>query len=274
MSTFFFALMNVCIKKVTSVPAMEVVFFRCGVSMLLCFALLRREKVDWKGSNRLLLLLRGTFGTIALVTFFMTLQKMDLGTAVTIQYLSPIFTTIIAIFLLKEHIKPLQWLFFIISFSGVLVIKGVDSNVEMKYLIIGIISALASGFAYNMVRSMKEKEHPMVVVLHFQLVGFVVGAAFTIFQWVTPSLTDLIYLILIGILTQLGQVNLTHALNAEKVANVTILNYLGILYALIFGFFVFNESYHLGTIGGILLVVSGIILNFLYTRRQIAPVDE
>ncbi len=104
--------MNVFIKKVTNIPAMEVVFFRCFVSMLLCFVIIFREKADWKGSNRKLLIARGLFGTLALYTFFVTLHNIPLGTAVTIQYLSPVFTTIIAIFLLKEKVKALQWLFF------------------------------------------------------------------------------------------------------------------------------------------------------------------
>jgi len=134
---------------------MEIVFFRCFVSMLLCFQIIFKEKADWKGSNRSLLLARGIFGTIAVYTFFVTLHNIPLGTAVTIQYLSPIFTTIIAIFLLKEKVKPLQWIFFLISFTGVLVIKGFDSRISLTMLGVGIISALSSGFAYNMVRSLK-----------------------------------------------------------------------------------------------------------------------
>jgi drug/metabolite transporter (DMT)-like permease len=84
-STFFFSLMNVCIKQVGHIPEMEVVFFRCFVSLILCLAIVFRDKLDWKGSNRKLLLARGIFGTTALYTFFITLREMPLGTAVTIQ---------------------------------------------------------------------------------------------------------------------------------------------------------------------------------------------
>ncbi len=87
LSTFSFAIMNVLIKKVSNLPAMEIVFFRCFVSMLFCFYIIAQDKVDWKGSNRKLLLARGIFGTIAVYTFFVTLHNIPLGTAVTIQYL-------------------------------------------------------------------------------------------------------------------------------------------------------------------------------------------
>ena len=260
--------MNVLIKKVSNLPAMEIVFFRCLVSMVLCFQIIFKEKTDWKGSNRSLLLARGIFGTIAVYTFFITLQNIPLGTAVTIQYLSPIFTTIIAIFLLKEKVKLLQWIFFAISFTGVLVIKGFDSRISLAMLGIGIISALSSGFAYNMVRSLKEKEHTMVVVLHFQLIGTITGLLFTLFNWQTPTLLELFYMIMIGVCTQAGQVQLTKALQQEKIANVTIFNYLGIIYALGAGFVFFGEHYEGLTLWGIVLVIGGVFLNYLYQRRE------
>jgi drug/metabolite transporter (DMT)-like permease len=274
-STFFFALMNVCIKQVGHIPAMEIVFFRCLVSLLICLFILNRENMAWQGSNRKLLLARGIFGTIALYTFFITLRDMPLGTAVTIQYMSPIFTTIIAIFLLGEKVKHLQWLFFILSFAGVMVIKGFDSRISVSMLAIGITSAIASAFAYNMVRSLKEKEHPIVVVLHFQIIGTIAGLAVTLFNWKVPVGMDWLYLFLIGVFTQLGQENLTKALQLERIANVSILNYLGVIYALGFGYMFFNEQYGVVALSGILLVLIGVVLNYFYLRTQTnAPADE
>lgn len=274
LSTFSFAIMNVLVKKLVNIPSMELVFFRCAVSMLMCFQILYKEGVDWKGSNRARLVARGTFGTISVYFFFITLHNMPLGTAVTIQYLSPIFTTIIAIFLLKEKVKPWQWLFFIISFSGVLVIKGFDTRISLSMLAIGILSALGSGFAYNMVRSLKEKEHTMVVVLHFQLIGTLTGFLFMLFDWKTPQGWEWVYLILTGVLTQVGQVNLTKALQLERIANVTIFNYLGIIYALGLGFILFGEQYDWLALAGIILVVGGVLLNYFYNLQQHTVVVE
>jgi drug/metabolite transporter (DMT)-like permease len=267
-STLAFALMNVFIKQLSHLPAMEIVFFRCLISLAACWYGLRNTSASWIGNNHLLLVLRGTFGTIALYTFFLTIQNVPLASAVTIQYLSPVFTTIIAIFLLGERVLKFQWFFYALSFIGVLVIKGFDVNFPTAYFITGIASAFFSGLAYNMVRSLKESEHPLVIVLHFQIVGVVAGFIFTLFNWVTPQGIDWVYLLLTGILTQIGQVNLTRALQAEKIAKVSILNYLGIIYALLFGWFIFGEIYTLQTIIGIMFVVTGVILSVLYNQRR------
>ena len=223
---------------------------------------------SWQGSNRKLLLLRGMFGTIALFTFFYTLQRMPIGTAVTIQYLSPVFTTIFAVYILREKVVPVQWLFFMISFLGVIVIKGFDHRIDGATLAIGLLSSMVSGLAYNMVRSLKEKEHPLVVVLHFQLFGAVTGALFTIFQFQAPLVYDWIYIVLVGVVTQLGQYYLTKSLQSEKIAKVSILNYLGIIYALFFGWWLFDEQVQWSTVIGILLVVGGVVVNILIANKK------
>jgi drug/metabolite transporter (DMT)-like permease len=274
LSTLAFAVMNVFLKKVSHLPSMEIVLFRCLVSLIICLYILKKANEDWRGSNRKLLLARGIFGTLALFTFFKTLGEMPLGTAVTIQYLSPIFTTIIAVFFLKERVKSIQWLFFTISFAGVFIIKGFDSHISLGSFMFGVSSAMFSGFAYNMVRSLKGKEHTMVVVLHFQLVGVVAGFLFTIFNWVTPSPLEWFYMLMIGLCTQIGQVQLTKALQMEKVANVTILNYLGVIYALVFSYTIFGETYPRTAIAGIFLVMIGIVLNFFYQKYDSRVVAE
>ncbi len=268
LSTFYFAIMNVLIKRISHFPPMEIVFFRCLVSMVICFAILMQRKVSWIGNNRGLLLARGFFGTLALFTYFITIKVLPLGTAVTIQYISPIFTTIIGIFLLKEEVKAIQWLFFIVSFMGVIIIKGFNLDMPLSILFIGLISAVASGFAYNFVRSMKEKEDPVVVVLHFQLFGVFAGLIAAFFYWQMPVGIEWFLLLGIGILTQLGQINLTLALQEEKLADVSILNYLGVLYAIGFGILIFGEIYSLWTILGIGFIIGGVLLNYFYKYKK------
>src|SRR6266446_3561010 len=151
LATFAFAVMNVFVKQLDRIPAMEIVFFRCLVSGLICGVETSRREFDWKGNNHTLLIARGTFGTLALFTFFVTLQHMHLATAVTIQYLSPIFTALIGVFVLGEMVPARQWLFYGVAFAGVFVLKGFDSRVSTLYLFIGIGSAICSGMAYNLV---------------------------------------------------------------------------------------------------------------------------
>ena len=267
-STLAFSLANVFVKQVGHLPAMEIVFFRCLTGVVFCYIGLKRANADWRGSNRKMLFLRGLFGTSALYFFFLTVQNIPLASAMTIQYLSPIFTTIIAIFVLKEKVKHLQWLFYALAFSGVLFIERFDARVALFYLFLGMFSAFCSGIAYNLVRSLREKEHPLTVVLHFQLVGFLIGLIFTVFDWRMPSGLDWFYLLLVGIFSQIGQWFLTNSLQKEKAASVAIVNYSGLIYGISIGWLVFGETQTLESLFGMFLVVCGVVLSIIYGKRQ------
>jgi len=267
-STLAFFLANACVKQVSHIPAMEIVFFRCSIATTFCVIGLQRAKESLIGSNHLMLLLRGLFGTTALFCFFLTVQHIPFAPAQTIQYLSPIFTATIAIFLLKEPVRPAQWAFYAIAFSGVLLIQQFDSRISPFYLGLGIFSAFCSGMAYNLVRSMRGREYPLTIVLHFQLTGAVVGLVSLLFQWEAPTGWDWMFLFMVGVLSQIGQIFLTNALQSEPVAGVAIVTYTGLVYALLVGWIIFGEMQGPMSIAGMLLVVLGVMLSVLYSRRQ------
>ncbi|MFW5760678.1 MAG: EamA family transporter, partial [Cyclobacteriaceae bacterium] len=101
LATFVFSSMNVCVKLVPHLPPVEIVFFRSLISLVLSYSFLKSQKEFSWGNNKLNLIMRGIFGAIALILYFKTLQHIPLASAVTIQFLAPIFTAIMGIFLVK-----------------------------------------------------------------------------------------------------------------------------------------------------------------------------
>ncbi len=263
-ATFFFALMNVCVKYVSHIPAVEIILFRSLISLVISLAMIKRIGISPWGNNKKLLFLRGLFGATALTMYFLTLQKLPLASATTIQYLSPIFTVIFAAIFLGEKMLKLQWLFFGMAFAGAAIIRGFDERVTTPYFLLGLGSAIASGIAYNLVRKLKDSDHPLVVVLYFPLVATPIMAVLSYFQWIQPSGYDWLILLGVGIFTQIAQVNMTKALQSEQLNLVSSLKYLGTIYALSFGYFLFGETYDIATFLGIMLVLLGVVLNVLY----------
>jgi drug/metabolite transporter (DMT)-like permease len=259
--------MQLCVKFLDHLPTHELILFRSLISLVLSLAYLLPKKIHPLGNNRKFLLLRGLFGVTALSSFFITLQKLPLASAVTIQYLSPIFTAIIAIFMLGEKMRKIQWLFFAVSFIGVALLKGFDERVSLLYLGLGVVSALCAGAAYNCIRMVKDTDHPLVVVLYFPLVAIPIMLVLSYYDWVMPLGWDWALILLLGIFTQIGQVFMTRALQAEKANIVASFKYLGSLYALGFGYFIFDESYGLVSLVGIVLVLAGVVLNVVFKEK-------
>jgi drug/metabolite transporter (DMT)-like permease len=268
-ATFLFTTMNVLVKAVPGIPAVEIVFFRSLISLILSYGLLRRARVRVLGNNRKWLVARGGVGAIALVLFFITLQNIPLASAVVIQFLSPIFTAILGIFLVREPVKGWQWVFFGIAFGGILIVQGFDPRISMFYVIIGVIASACAGIAYNIIRKLGTSEHPLVIVFYFPLVTLPLTALYcATVEWKTPQGMEWLILLGIGVLTQFAQLFMTKSYQAEKVSKVASLKYIGIIYALGYGFVFFGETFDAITYGGMALVLAGVIGNVLYTQRQ------
>jgi len=261
-SVFFFALMNIGVKFLQGrIPVHEVVFFRALISLVVCYVMIKRAGLHPWGENKPILVARGLAGTAALTMYFYTVQHMPLASAVTIQYLSPIFTIIIAGFMLKEPPRAMQWLFFLVSFAGVLLIKGFDARVTPVELTIGVLAAFSSGLAYNFVRKLKDSDHPLVVVLYFPMVTVPIIGSYTVFHWVTPDATEWLILVAIGLVVTAAQVYMTKAYQMEKAANVSNFNYVGTVFAIAFGYLLFGETIDLMAYGGIALILFGVLMS-------------
>ncbi|MBL0054049.1 MAG: EamA family transporter [Bacteroidetes bacterium] len=81
-----------------------------------------------------------------------------------------------------------------------------------------------------------------------------------------PTLMEFVYLILVGITTQLGQINMTRALQAEALGKVSIVQYIGIVFALIFGVLLFGETYTVLMLFGIAIIAASVVTNVLLAK--------
>jgi RarD protein len=265
---FAFAAMNVLIKLIPAIPALEIVVFRSVISFVISFWAIKRAKISLFGNNKPILVLRGVFGSIGLIAFFYTLQHMPLAAASVIHYTSPIFTGIIAMVLLKEKMNTQQYVFFFISIIGVFTVYGFDLRVDFAGMSIGLLAALASAAAYNCIRKLQLTENPNVIILYFPMVALPVSACLILWMdsWVWPQGWDWFYLLLIGLLTQLAQYGLTIAYQNEKATKIAPISYVGIVYALVFGYFLFDETFDWKVLLGMFLVLLGVILNIFQSR--------
>jgi drug/metabolite transporter (DMT)-like permease len=261
--------MNLIVKYLGHIPVAQIVMMRSVVMFVMVFAMLKKKKIPALGSNYLPLVLRGLFGTMGIAFFFYTVQNMPLASAVVVHYLTPIFTAVVAFFLVKEKLSMKQLGYLALCFIGILMIKGFDARVDLVPILIGVLGTVFAALAYNIISMLKKKEHHFVVMFYFPLVTIPLVLVFILItgQWVWCDVQSWLLLSLIGFLTYFAQYFLTKAYQIGDVNRVSIISYLGIVYALFFGFILFDEWYSTMTLLGIGLVLLGVILNILYKSR-------
>ena len=100
-------------------------------------------------------------------------------------------------------------------------------------LVMALLSALTSGIAYTLLGYLKDKVDAMTIIMHFSTFSVVGSLPFMIGNFVVPSLSQLLFLILIGVFGSLGQAFITYAYRYAPASEISIYNYSGILFSLL-----------------------------------------
>ncbi|MFK8105081.1 MAG: DMT family transporter [Saprospiraceae bacterium] len=269
-ATFAFAIMNTLAKELSSFPPLQVVFFRAFGTFIFIFPYMLYRKVSLIGNHPKILALRALVGVVSLATFFMAVQRIPLGSAISIRYLGPIFGAMLAAYFLKEKITPWQWLSFAIGFSGVIVLKGFDLRIDYYSLGLLIISALFVGMVFVLIRYLSTREHYLTIINYFMVVSISVSLCF-ISTWRMPVGTEWWSVIGIGIFGLVGQVTMTQAFRTEETSALAPFKYMELVWALFLGFFFFKETYEWLPFLGILLIIAGMLLNVFGKNKKATP---
>ncbi|TYA71967.1 DMT family transporter [Seonamhaeicola marinus] len=268
-STLSFACMNSIVKHLTHISAFQIVFFRSIGTLAITSTYLLRHRIPFSGNNKKILILRGVVGVTSMTLFFMSTKYLPIGTAVSLRYMAPIFAAIFAIFFLKEKVMPLQWLFFIMAFGGVVILKGFDVNVSTYGLILIFGSAIFSGLVYVVLSKIGSSEHPVVVVNYFMAISVVLGGILSIGKWVNPVGVEWLMLLGLGLFGYFGQLFMTKAFQtAASTSQIAPLKYLETIFTLLFGVFLFSEVYTILSLLGITLIITGLVLNAKYKEKH------
>ena len=260
LATLSFAVMNVMVKDLSDLPAMQIVFFRSLGTFVFIFPYMLYHKISIVGNNPRFLFLRAAVGLISLSTFFLAIQRMPLGSAISIRYLGPIFGALLAYYFLKEKINRWQWVSFGIAFSGVLILKGFDLRIDYISLSLIVTSAVFVGMVFVLVRYLGTREHFLTIINYFMFLSILVSLFFCS-NWRVPLSTELFSVIGIGIFGLIGQVFMTRAFQLEEASVLAPFKYMELVYALIMSYFFFGESYGLLAFAGIALILFGMLLN-------------
>jgi drug/metabolite transporter (DMT)-like permease len=268
MSVCAFSIMDLVVKWSESYPLGQVIFFRGFFGVVLYFLIMPRDRIKnfYYTKRPGLHFLRCFFGLIALLAIFTALRNLPLATVVSISFAAPIFTTILSIFLLSEKVGFFRWLAVIVGFVGIIIITEPGFTSLNIYFIYPVIFCLGMSYVAITIRQLSTSEPVWLISLYFSAT-ITLASFFTIpYGWIMPDMQDLILLMSIGILGGAANLWLSQSYKFSEVSLVTPLKYLALVFAIIFGYLIWNEVPSIKTLIGAFLVLTSSIIIF---RREI-----
>ena len=268
MSVCAFSIMDLVVKWSETYPLGQVIFFRGFFGVLLYFLIMPRDRIKnfYYTKRPGLHFLRCFFGLIALLAIFTALRNLPLATVVSISFAAPIFTTILSIFLLSEKVGLFRWLAVIVGFVGIIIITEPGFTSLNIYFIYPVIFCLGMSYVAITIRQLSTSEPVWLISLYFSAT-ITLASFFTIpYGWIMPDIKDLMLLMSIGILGGAANLWLSQSYKFSEVSLVTPLKYLALVFAIIFGYLIWNEVPSIKTLIGAFLVLTSSIIIF---KREI-----
>lgn len=275
LASFLFALTMLFAKLLSSqMGPVEVTFWRNVVGIVVLGVMIWRVRLHNQGGRPWMLLFRGVVGTLALLAFFYTISATTLSDAIIYAKTEPIFTALLAFVLLGEKVSKEAIVALILGFLGMVLISGMELNTLSA---VGLLTGFLSALAYTSVRSLKAYYDERTVVLSFMVSGTVLPLLLMILAttqladhllpealsqpFVTPSLMEWVWIMLMGVAAAGGQMAMTHAYFYAKASIVSTASYTVVLFASLFGLILGDLPPTLPMIiGGLMIIASGLIL--------------
>ncbi len=260
LAAFFFSLMAILVKASgTSIPPQELVVARSIVVLVITGYLLKRRGLSLWGNNKKLLFLRGLFGFCGLSAFFYTLTSIPIADSVTLHHTNPLFTALLATYILQERSSKKLWSYFLLAFAGILLIVRPGFSYQTIPALIGLGGAFCAALAYNTVRKLRYTDNHLSIVFYLPAVSILFGVPWVIPTFVMPQGWEWLMLLGVGIFTQIAQIFMTKGLHYETAAKATNVSYIGVVFSTIWGILIFAEIPDWRTLIGAAFVIFAII---------------
>lgn len=271
-ASVLFSAMSAMVKTVGArLDSFEIAFFRCafGLAVILPF-MLRAGPEVFRTRRPILHLVRALLGVTAMFCGFYAVTHLPLADATAISFAKPLFMIVLAVLFLGEAVRWRRWTATAVGFVGVLImIRPGEHGLDLAMLA-ALFGTLCVAVVVVMIKKLSETEAPLTILFSFGVISTVIAAIPAALVWQTPTLDELVLLVLIGALGAAGQSCGIRGFRSGEATAVVPFDYSRLLFAGLFGYLLFGDVPTPHTLVGAGLIVA----STLYIARREATLGK
>ena len=266
-STVFLGISDVTSKYLSAtLPSIEIAWIRFLVfALIMVPAMLPGSPLFALRTGRPgLQAMRGVALLGSSLFFISGLRFLPIAEASATGFVSPLFVTALSIVFLSESVGVRRWLATAVGLIGVLIILRPGSSSFHPAVFFPLVSALSWACMLIMTRMMSGREAAITTMTYSSIVGVGILSALVPLVWVAPSWHDILFGILVGLASTVGQWIVVLAFRYADASVLAPFSYTQLLWVSILGFLIFGEVPGVWTVtGAVFIVASG-----LYTAHR------
>ena len=262
--------MNAIVRFLSpSIHPFELAFFRSLFGFIVILPLLLRGGIDSVRTHQpRLQMLRGVVSIAAMMSWFYGLSMVPLAEATALSFTNVIFGSLAAIIFLREKMTMARGIAVFIGFVGVLVILR-PGFVQMDIGVVCVLfSALCWGCSVVIVKQLGRTDAAVSIVAWVGIQLSILSLPFALSVWVWPTMEEWLWLSLLGTLATIGHLCMVQGLKLTDAMTIFPLDFTRLIWASLFGLFIFSEWPDVWTfVGAGIIVISGTFM--LYREDRI-----
>ncbi len=274
--------MDAAMKSVSAAyPLAEVIGLRYAAGAVVSFAVFRTSREALPGRSALKRnLLRAVVVLLTAGSFFTAIARLPLADAISLTFLAPFFTAVLAFLMLGEPVASHLKLGILFGLIGVCIIgAGQRSDANHALDVVGIGAALTCAFFYALsnvlIRRTAGADSSIVIVMLSSVFVLLLAAPVMIAGWQTPTAPHFAVFAVSGLLGTAGHLCLAWSYTRAPAGTLGVLEYSAFVWASLLGFLVFGEVPSAFTLLGALVIVAACVLStFGQPRRGVDPTDQ
>ena len=241
----------------------QLLFIKYIFVLLLSILEARRTKniTFYRSNNLKLQIIRSLLSILESGFFVLSFKYLSLANAHSIGALAPIIIVVLSVFILNEKVSIKTWVAIFVGFIGVLIIIRPTSDVFSLKSLIPLLAAFFLGLYQIATKKISEYDTPEVSLFYSSLVGIFITSIMAFYFWQPVNINSLIFFLPIGLFFSLGIYFQILALNNAKASIIQPFHYTLIFWAIIFGYFFYDDLPDLYTIiGALIITASGVFV--------------
>lgn len=243
LSTVFFSFTHVAIREASAhTNPIQIAFLRNVFAMVFILPLMAKYGWTlWSTTQFTVHCVRAVLHVIAMFAFFTAVSITPLAKVTALGYTAPIFAAILSVLFLGEKFRIHRWSAILIGFLGALIVlrPGLIS-VDYGSLLV-LFSSSIWGIVLVVMKFLSKKDSSFTMTAYMSLLGTIISALPAWYIWETPELGEWPVLILIGLISTIGQLSLTEGLKNLDTTAAMPFDYLRLIWSALFGFIFFSE---------------------------------
>jgi len=270
LSVISFSVMDIVVKLMSPhYPIGQLIFFRGFFGLIPILFIIPKERFGnlLKTEKIKLHLVRAFGGAFAMTFLYLGLKFLPIADAITISFAAPIFATIFSIIFLNEKVRLIRWLAIFFGLTGVIIVLKPGTELFTYYSFFPILFCIGFATISIAIKKLSKTEPDYLIALYFTLVLILFGLISISMGWKKIDISDIHYLIIIGLSGSIGNIFLTKSIREADISLVTPIKYLSLVFAIIAGWLIFNEIPSALTISGAMLII---LSTFVIFKREAA----